>query len=120
MMMHKKVYHLTILIIILNKVNKFIYIIYIYKLYMSTLYTIFLIIGFIICLSIVQMVLNFFSVSFSDYSTYMFWIIALFIFSFFLPSRHLYFQCGSAILSGGSKIISNTKKKRNTLKSKMS
>ena len=54
-------------------------------------YNIFSIIGFILLLGVVQLILNFFSISFVDYSTYLFWIIALLIFYAVLPVRHLYF-----------------------------
>jgi len=59
---------------------------------MSTaLYSVLTIIIFIISLTILQLILNFFSISFADYSTYVFWMIALFLFSFFLPKHHTYF-----------------------------
>lgn len=57
----------------------------------STLNIILTIVGFIIGIVVLQLVLNFFSVPVADYSTYMFWIIALFLFSYVLPNRHTYF-----------------------------
>ena len=50
------------------------------------------IIGFILLLGVVHLILNFFSISFADYSTYLFWIIALLIFYAVLPGKHLYFE----------------------------
>lgn len=58
---------------------------------MSAVLSILTIVGFIIIIVVLQLVLNFFSISYPDYSTYMFWIIALFIFSYILPKRSTYF-----------------------------
>ncbi len=53
--------------------------------------TLIIIVSFVVSLFVVQMVMNFFSVSYADYSIYMYWIIALFILHYILPKRYSYF-----------------------------
>jgi hypothetical protein len=45
----------------------------------------------IVFIVIFQLIANFFSISYGDYSTYMFWIIALIIFYYILPSNYTLF-----------------------------